>query len=213
MVATHALTQPRSRFELSWVVSTAVPVILFGFFAIAHVRLWLDEGRLTGLGFAIQETLLVVLFVCRRRPREQSSSAYHWIVAAAGTYAVFLLRPHGSEVLGLGGFYSALQVAGFLLSAYCALNLGRSFGIVAANRGIKTSGPYRLVRHPIYISYLLGQTGYVLAAFSLANLLVLAIALAFQVQRIFAEESVLLRDEDYRRYAATTRFRLVPGVF
>ena len=213
MVATHALTQNRPRIQLSWVASTAVPVTLFGFFAAAHISHWLVDGRLTGLGFAIQETLLVVLFVLRRRPTERSSSPYHWIVAAGGTYVVFLLRPNGYEVLGLGSLYLGLQVAGALLSAYCALNLGRSFGIVAANRGVKTSGPYGIVRHPIYSSYLIAQLGYLLSAFSLANVLVLAVALAFQVQRIHAEESVLLRDATYRSYATSTRYRLVPGLF
>ena len=39
--------------------------------------------------------------------------------------------------------------------------LGRSFGIVAANRGVKTRGPYRLVRHPAYFGYLMSYLGYV----------------------------------------------------
>ena len=32
--------------------------------------------------------------------------------------------------------------------------LGRSFGLVPANRGIVARGPYLLVRHPIYAGYL-----------------------------------------------------------
>jgi protein-S-isoprenylcysteine O-methyltransferase Ste14 len=33
--------------------------------------------------------------------------------------------------------------------------LGRSFGFVAADRGLRASGPYAMVRHPVYASYLL----------------------------------------------------------
>ena len=34
-----------------------------------------------------------------------------------------------------------VQISGKLI-------LGRSFGLIAANRGIKVAGPYRIVRHP-----------------------------------------------------------------
>ena len=35
------------------------------------------------------------------------------------------------------------------------MTLGRSFGVVPANRGVVVGGPYRLVRHPIYTGYLI----------------------------------------------------------
>jgi protein-S-isoprenylcysteine O-methyltransferase Ste14 len=37
----------------------------------------------------------------------------------------------------------------------------RSFGFVAAGRDLKTCGPHAVIRHPIYASYLLIQSGYV----------------------------------------------------
>jgi hypothetical protein len=40
-----------------------------------------------------------------------------------------------------------------LLVLAATLRLGRSFGIVATNRGIQTGGLYRIVRHPIYAAY------------------------------------------------------------
>ena len=41
----------------------------------------------------------------------------------------------------------------------------------AARRQLKTSGLYRLVRHPLYASYLLSYLGYVLANTNLRNVL------------------------------------------
>ena len=41
--------------------------------------------------------------------------------------------------------------------------LGRSFGLIAANRGIKVAGPYRIVRHPIYAGYTIIHVGFLLA--------------------------------------------------
>ena len=43
---------------------------------------------------------------------------------------------------------------GLTLTCYGFWSLGRSFGVVAANRGIKSRGPYSFVRHPIYLGFL-----------------------------------------------------------
>jgi protein-S-isoprenylcysteine O-methyltransferase Ste14 len=91
--------------------------------------------------------------------------------------------------------------------------LGRSFGVVAADRGLRTGGPYRLVRHPVYASYLITEAGYVLQNPSVWNLGLLLIELLCQIGRIHAEERVLRQDPAWSAYAAKTRYRLLPGVF
>jgi protein-S-isoprenylcysteine O-methyltransferase Ste14 len=93
------------------------------------------------------------------------------------------------------------------------LTLRRSFGAVAANRGVKASGPYRFVRHPMYLGYILSQAGILLAGATIRNILVVASCWLFFVWRIEAEERLLAQDEAYRDFMARTRFRLVPGVF
>jgi protein-S-isoprenylcysteine O-methyltransferase Ste14 len=96
---------------------------------------------------------------------------------------------------------------------YGKVALGRSFGIVAANRGVVVGGPYRLVRHPIYLGYLVTHAGFLLSNWSLRNLAVYAAAYIFQVARIFAEERILLVDGRYREYFQSVRYRLIPGLF
>ena len=76
-------------------------------------------------------------------------------------------------VLGLPALLAGLWI-GFKL--YGKLALGRSFGIVAANRGVVSSGPYRLVRHPIYLGYLVTHAGFLLSNMSARNVLVYAAA-------------------------------------
>ena len=90
------------------------------------------------------------------------------------------------------------------------VSLGRSFGIVAANRGIRTGGPYRYVRHPLYSAYILTETGYLLENPSLRNWCLFGVVMAFQAVRIVEEERTLAEDPAYREYRRTVRSRVVP---
>lgn len=182
-------------------------------FGITHISHFLRTGKPTGLVFAAQELVLVGVFLVRRRPLAVSRRPLDWAAALLGAYGVLLLRPTGTEVLGLGWLWLALQVAGGLGAIVCIVRLGRSFGIVAANRGVRCDGPYAVVRHPMYAFYLLGQVGYLLGAFSLLNGVVLALAVGGQLVRIQAEERVLSGDEAYVHYRRRVAFRLVPGVY
>jgi protein-S-isoprenylcysteine O-methyltransferase Ste14 len=105
---------------------------------------------------------------------------------------------------------SAIQLVGGLLVLAATLRLGRSFGIVAANRGIQTRGLYRVVRHPIYAAYVLAFGGFVLAHPTLINAGILMGWLVVQVLRVRAEERLLMQDTRYVAYAAQVRYRLIP---
>ena len=93
------------------------------------------------------------------------------------------------------------------------VSLGRSFGLMPANRGIVSSGLYRLVRHPIYMGYLVTHVGFVLANPTLWNVLTLVAADLGLLLRAVCEERTLARDAAYRTYQQQVRWRVVPGVF
>lgn len=150
----------------------------------------------------------------RRRP---ARAAPLWSSAAglawAGTVLPLLLRADhlggpGSRLVGF-----TIQVSGGLLVLAATAWLGRRFGIVAADRGLQTRGPYAIVRHPIYAAYLLVFGGFVLAHPSLSNGLVLAVWMAVQVRRIQVEEAWLSADTAYLVYQARVRWRLAPGIW
>jgi protein-S-isoprenylcysteine O-methyltransferase Ste14 len=123
-----------------------------------------------------------------------------------------MVRPTGHAIApDQVGF--ALQLLGTVFQLHGKAVLGRSFGIVAANRGVVVGGPYRLVRHPIYLGYLVTHAGFLLSNWSPRNLAVYAAAYFFQVARIYAEERILSGDEKYREYSAIVRYRLIPGLF
>jgi protein-S-isoprenylcysteine O-methyltransferase Ste14 len=171
----------------------------------------IGAGNIINLLITISEGL-TALFVLIRRPGEIATSPYAWTIAFVGTCAPLLVMPQGAHLVPNFGCV-ALMVAGLCLSIAGKAALRRSFGIVAANRGVQRGGPYALVRHPIYAGYLLAHAGYLAANFSAWNVAVYAVTWGAQVLRIRAEEGILTQDEAYRAYASTSRFRLIPGLW
>lgn len=99
---------------------------------------------------------------------------------------------------------------GLLLWSISAL--GRNFSILPQRRAIVTSGPYALVRHPIYTSYLLFDFLYCVTAVDRWVTMLWIVEAATLFVRARWEEDVLAADEAYREYAVRVRFRLLPFV-
>ena len=87
------------------------------------------------------------------------------------------------------------------LSLASLLGLGRSFGVRPALRSLVTRGPYRLVRHPMYLAYFLSDIGYNLQEWNLGLVLIMLAGWASLLYRIRAEERVL-RDVRWPGYIA-----------
>jgi protein-S-isoprenylcysteine O-methyltransferase Ste14 len=92
------------------------------------------------------------------------------------------------------------------------LSLGYSFGLLPANRGIIIRGAYRIIRHPIYLGYLLNHIPFFLGHPSVWNGVVLVVGDTALIARAFYEEQTLSLDPKYLRYCQTVKWRLVPGV-
>ncbi|WP_129628060.1 methyltransferase family protein [Candidatus Oscillochloris fontis] len=184
--------------------------VLFTFFTLAAFNTWRSTGQIQMLLLAIQEALLIGLIITRRNTTDISRSWLDAVIALAGTAAPLLQRAGGWHhplmmQVGIG-----VQIVGLVISIIAVASLGRSFGILAANRGVKTNGLYRLVRHPLYGSYLFSYLGFLLGNASLLNLLVIIFSIAFQYLRTKAEEQVLLRDPTYQTYIQKVRYRFIP---
>jgi protein-S-isoprenylcysteine O-methyltransferase Ste14 len=192
-------------------LAQAALVTLFATFAVVNFNHWRSTGRPSGLGTTVLEGWAAALFLVRRPPREVSTSGLAWIAAPVGSFAMLLARPHGG---GLSPWLcEGVQVAGLMLAVVSLGVLGRSFGLVAANRGVKTRGPYGFVRHPAYAGYLLTYTGYVAENPSARNIGLYCLVAVFQLVRIREEEQLLSGDSVYARYRSRVRYRVIPLVY
>jgi protein-S-isoprenylcysteine O-methyltransferase Ste14 len=183
---------------------------------IAHPEVILPAASINAqaLLLVIAEGLGVLLILIRRRSASLSSQPFDWALSFSAVSAPLLLttpaaaNPYVPEVLPI-----ALMLAGLLIQISGKAALWRSFGLVPANRGVKTHGLYRFVRHPIYAGYTLTHVGFLIGFPSLPNSLLYAAVLAIEIARLTREEGVLRRDPAYQAYAARVRYRLLPGVF
>lgn len=208
---TAAITKPRQS-TLERIIPTLIAVTLYGFLASSMFKNW-REGHPVGLGLMLQESLLVVLFIVRRPPKESSHSAFAWVATMFGTFGAMALRPSYSPLGGLGPLFLALQIVGVVCSMISLGWLGRSFGLVAANRGIRVNGPYNLVRHPVYASYTIVYLSYLLENPTIYNVAVLALMYTFQILRMGQEEAFLSQEPEYRAYTSRVRYRLIPFIY
>ena len=82
------------------------------------------------------------------------------------------------------------------------VTLGRSFGLMPANRGVVSPGLYRIVRHPIYLGYLITHVAFLVATPSAWNIAALLAGDAALLLRAVCEEQTLARDARYRNISS-----------
>jgi protein-S-isoprenylcysteine O-methyltransferase Ste14 len=185
-------------------------------FTLMAVRLgidFLETGRLTGLLLLASEALVVVLTVFRREALMVDRSARARVLTAISLIGPPLVKPAHvapivSEALTVG-----ISAIGLLVVIAGKASLGRSFGLMPANRGIVSTGLYQMVRHPIYLGYLITHVAFLAANPTTWNLAVLLIADLGLMARAMCEETTLARDPEYRTYQTRVRWRVLPGVF
>ena len=113
--------------------------------------------------YVLQHVMVLVIALTRRSPAVTDHSfAVSAAVAVSYGYpyaqVIYLQRIPGWSVWPEGGM--VLITSGALLSIVSLWTLGRRFGIRPALRGLTVNGPYRVVRHPMYLNYVIGDVGY-----------------------------------------------------
>ena len=202
----------RALIDLFSVLSRVLPATCFGITSYFFWNSFRQTGKWTSLLWMVSEGLVVLLLVFRRDSRFLSWSPWDWFVAIGGTFSVLLVRP-ATTAIAPESIGIVLQVMGTLFAIYGKVFLGRSFGLVAANRGIVSGGPYSIVRHPIYLGYFVTHVGFLLTNWSPRNLALYIVIYFFQISRILSEEQLLREDESYSAYCVRVRYRLIPFVF
>jgi protein-S-isoprenylcysteine O-methyltransferase Ste14 len=177
---------------------------------------WADPSRVSLLLLLLTESFSLCLVIFARRAATRDLSP---IAIVATVYAAFffvLFRYDDTARLAPEWAGALLQLAGLAWQICSKAVLGRAFGLLPGARGVVTRGPYRVVRHPIYLGYLVSHLGFLLANFSWRNFAVLVFLYGAQVVRMRREEAVLSTGDSgrqYRAYCADIRYRLIPHVY
>ncbi len=187
---------------------------IFGIFAYVNTTAILRGFDIRVVLQVISESLPIIMIVFRSPSPTLSDRPADWAVGLFGSLFPFLvvMGPADHPLVPLQ-ICLLLVILGMFTQIAAKVVLGTSFGIIAANRGVREVGPYRFVRHPMYAGYTLTHIGFFLASPSPLNGLFYVIAFCLQIMRIRAEERVLRQDPVYRAFVARVPNMLLPGVY
>ena len=166
-------------------------------------------------GYSLLKTAVVaafsVLVLVRQPSRRPSRDPLAFAACAIAIVAVVALqRPSDSAATALVLVGELVTLVSFAWLLVSVLALGRCFGVLPEVRGLVTHGPYRLIRHPVYLGELGACAGLVLASPTAWNFGVAAAFALAQATRMRLEEQALLSAfSEYAEYAARTP-RVVP---
>ena len=195
-------------------MARATIVVLFSLLSINLFGEYLRTGHVTGLLLLVGESLVVVLTIVRRRAIAVDRSAAAAIMTTVSLVGPVLMRATSVPASLMSDQLTAMVSAiGLLVVVTGKMTLGRSFGVVPANRGVVVRGPYTLVRHPIYTGYLITHAAFLLAHPAPWNITIVLVADTALIVRALMEERVLSADASYRQYCQRVGWHLVPGVF
>ena len=201
-------------------IVSAGPVAYFAWLLVGQVRAdWpaLAEPRLaldTALSVAASGYLLLLLFSYWRKP-PPVACRQDWRAVLATALAIDALGLSTAQAVtqpDAAGIAAAFTLAGTALAFWSAWYLGHNFSLLPQARTLVTTGPYRFVRHPIYLGGLLITLGEVWLRFSALTVGVNIIFVVAQIVRLRYEEQILERTfPEYAAYRARTS-ALVPGI-
>ena len=193
-------------------------LLLFSVTATELVILFLltPTFTITDWIYVLQHFIVLGIALTRSSPKVRDYS-----IAASVAVGVAYLYPYAQVIyLRWSPGYVGWPTAGLVLVTMAAclslvslLTLGRRFGIRPALRGLVTIGPYRFVRHPMYLSYVLADIGYNLQEWNSVTLLLVLTGWLSLVYRIHAEERMLSQDDQWPVYVRSVHYRLLPGIW
>ena len=203
---------PAARRDYGELASKIFTLTLFSAMATAIAQDFARTGHVTGLLLLVSEALVIALTLVRRTAAVVDRSWKARILTMFATFGPPLVRPTGAAVAP-ESLTIVISAIGLIIVVLGKLSLGRSLGMAPANRGVVSTGLYRIVRHPIYLGYLITHVGFVAANPAGWNLAVLAFADVALLLRANCEEKTLAQDPQYRSYMDRVRWRSVPGVY
>lgn len=176
---------------------------------------WSDPAALVLSLLTMAYLALIVSVYLRRGPDEPLRRA-DWVAQTVAVLGANLLIPLSllpSQSTGLETSAVVLSIVGLAVSFWAIWHLGPAFSIVPEARRTIQTGPYRWVRHPLYLAGLLIGMGLLAARFSPAALgLFLGFACCQALRMAYEEDILADRLPEYRDYQRRT-WVLLPHIF
>jgi len=181
-----------------------------------HQAHWPLGLRILNQSMAVAFFVLQIVLFAIRPAAKQKSRGLVPRFAAIFTMCASLLYFY-APMADSTGFVQVLAALFGITGMSLAINalrwLGRSFSIFPEARQLVTDGPYRVVRHPLYVAEALSTLGITLQLRQPLGLLIAAAIFLGQFARMGFEEEVLERSfPEYGEYKKRT-FRLIPFVY
>ena len=221
---------------LRWLTfGRAVPAVLFGVMGVlqlsrvagalqampAHVSPWRFADRVVSpLLYCAFCAIPAVLYLTRPRPAARDGRAMTRVAAFTGTFMQLVVGTFlgaGPILYGLplfvGGISVVVSIASFSGALWSLAYLRRNLSIIPEARRLVTGGPYRGVRHPLYLFEIMAALGALAAAPGLISALSMVVFVGMQMVRAGYEERLLAGAfPEYADYARRPR-RLIPFVW
>jgi len=207
---------PRPHVTIAGLRRALGDCVLAGFFLLAMLpagrELKFSLAGVANIVWLVGAAIMAVMSFARFAPR--SATVNLRTMAASGAMLILpcFMRPIDRSTGALATVGLVFELCGVMLTQVARVYMGRSFGILPANRGIVSKGPFRWVRHPIYFGWLVLSIGYAISYTNPRNVILIVATLPFMVWRIDQEEVHLGADPDYRGYMDRVRYRLLPGL-
>jgi protein-S-isoprenylcysteine O-methyltransferase Ste14 len=158
--------------------------------------------------------LLILAMLVRRAPTRVTPNPLYWALAFVATYWLFFagrLATPGPAIAPAALIFG-LSVASFAISVWARVSLGRSIGLVPAQRKLVMGGAYRYMRHPIYTGIYCAYLALALQNYSPLNAAIFAVGAGLFAIKSFVEEDFLRQDPQYAAYMTAVPWRWFPFV-
>lgn len=146
-----------------------------------------------------------------------------WVVSQLILFGLYALAMLGTESIteGIGLEFArvvgiAMVIAAVVIGVWSFVLLGRNLTIYpypVHQATLTDRGPYRLVRHPIYLAVIVGGVGLGLAWLNTAGVLVALVFIPFfSAKTGFEEDGLVEHVPGYREYRSAIPYRIIPWV-
>jgi protein-S-isoprenylcysteine O-methyltransferase Ste14 len=183
----------------------------FAFAALVSIASAWDHPSILAWLYACHNGLLA-FFYARRQPAKSYDRTGLWLGMIAAFLPTFSTSASVPGIIPAEGWYFLVPaLAGYGLILWSLFTLGTRFGIAPADRGLTCRGPYRILRHPMYLGELIFRVAMVFCSPNMLFAGFMAFTLVvIQCWRIRREEKMIA---GYTCYSRVVLWRLVPGLW